>query len=108
MRVGLAGWKLFTAEDVDASSTFDVPAFIVDALREAAGSDGALVNATCIFIGADGARTANNANEVAHYEFGAALASDCMLDAMDALGAGRERDCGSATRWCAMASIRAS
>lgn len=88
MRVGLAGWKLFTAEDVDASSTFDVPAFIVDALREAAGSDGALVNATGIFIGADGARTANNANEVAHYEFGAALASDCMLDAMDALGAG--------------------
>lgn len=30
----------------------------------------------------------NNANEIAHYEFAAALASDCILDAMDALDEG--------------------
>lgn len=39
-------------------------------------------------IGKDGARTTNNANEIAHYEFGAALASDCMLDAMDLIDEG--------------------
>lgn len=96
-RVGVAGWKLFTAPGVDPSSTFDVPAFIIDALREAVGADGTLVNATDIFIGVDGARTTNNANEVAHYEFGAALASDSMLDALDALNVGvREMDLGDA------------
>ena len=41
-----------------------------------------------LFIGENGARVTNNANEIAHYEFAAALASDCILDAMDALDEG--------------------
>ena len=89
-RVGLAGWKLFTGEADRSLALFDAPAFVVDALRELIGETGALVNATGLFVGEDGVRGTNNANEIAHYEFGAALAGDCMLDAMDAVveGAG--------------------
>ena len=84
-RVGLAGWKLFTGEADKGLALFDAPAFIVDALCELVGQSGSLVNATALFVGEDGVRLTNNANEIAHYEYGAALAGDCMLDAMDAV-----------------------
>ncbi len=48
-----------------------------------------ITNETGLFIGENGARTTNNANEVAHYEFGAALASDAILDAMNEVEAGK-------------------
>ena len=86
-RVGIVGWKHFTSPAVDAGHALDVPSFIVEALREVVGA-GELVAAADVFIGEGGARTTNNANEIAHYEFGASLASDCMLDAMDALEVG--------------------
>lgn len=96
-RIGLAGWKLFTSPKENNASAFDLPAYIVDALRDIAGENGELVSAADVFIGPDGARLINNANEIAHYEYGAALASDCMLDAMDLLGEGvSELELGSA------------
>ena len=84
-RVGLADWKLFTGAADQGRALFGAPAFVVDALRELVGDTDSLVNATAIFTGEDGARETVNANEIAHYEFGAALAGDCMLDAMDAV-----------------------
>lgn len=84
-RVGIAGWKLFTSKIEDVQRMFDVPAYIVEAVREIAGD---VINATALFIGEDGVRTINNANEIAHYEYGAALASDAMMDAMDLLREG--------------------
>lgn len=87
-RVGAVGWKMFTSPHQDADASIDLPAFIVDELRCIIGSDGLLVNAADIFIGEGGARTTNNANELAHYEFGASLASDCVLDAMDSIEPG--------------------
>ena len=121
-RVGLAGWKLLREPSAGqgaggaakpsigdaaepsghraAAGLFDVPSFIVDAIKSAVGASpdggakaaggpaGELVNATDIFIGEDGARTASCADEVAHYEYGAALAWDSVLDAMDALEPG--------------------
>ncbi|MFS0838663.1 M24 family metallopeptidase [Paenibacillus sp. 1P03SA] len=49
-----------------------------------------LVNAAHLFIGGDGGvRTKNNANEIAHYEYGANLASTCMLRAMNEVEVGR-------------------
>ncbi|MBC8532097.1 M24 family metallopeptidase [Gehongia tenuis] len=86
-RIGIVGWKLFTSVVEENKRMFDVPAYIVETIREIAGN-AQLVNATALFIGEDGARVTNNANEIAHYEYGAALASDCMLDAMDKLEAG--------------------
>lgn len=81
-RVGIVGWKLFTSPIEDLPRMFDVPSYIVEEVKAIAGD---VVNATDIFIGPDGARTTNNANEIAHYEYGAALASDAMTDAMDRL-----------------------
>lgn len=87
MRTGLAGWKLFTAADGRNAKRFDVPSFITDAIRDVVGSE-YVQNATAIFIGPDGARRVNNANEIAHYEYGSALASDGMLRAMESIRPG--------------------
>ncbi|MGE0971633.1 M24 family metallopeptidase [Klebsiella sp. WOUb02] len=88
--IGLAGWKLFTGSADDTAQMFDIPAFIVDALRLAAGPQATLRNATGIFIAPDGgARTLNTANELAHYEYGANLASTAILTALNAIEPGK-------------------
>lgn len=86
-RTGIVGWKMFTSSIEKNEKMYEVPSFIIDAIRDIAG-DGNMTNKTRIFIGEDGVRTTNNANEIAHYEFGAALASDCMLDAMNLIEEG--------------------
>lgn len=96
-RTGLVGWKLFTGAADDALTMFDLPAFIVDAIRQAAGPDTALCNATGLFISPDtGVRTTNNANELAHYEYGANLASTAILTALNAIAPGKtEKEIGA-------------
>ena len=95
-RIGIAGWKHFTSRILDNRQLFDVPFYIVEAVWENAGTDGTVVNAADIFIGNKGVRCINTANELAHYEFGAALASDCILKAMDHLDIGvKETELGA-------------
>lgn len=95
-RVGIAGWKNFTSKKEENAQLFDVPAFIVDGIKDIVGATGEVWNATYLFIGNKGARCINNVNEIEHYEFGAALASDAMLNAMDALDVGvSEMELGS-------------
>lgn len=87
MTVGIVGWKLFTSQEEINSTLLDVPHYLVEAIRSTANC---IVNATDIFIDPQyGARITNNANEIAHYEFGASLASDGMLAAMDAIALGK-------------------
>ncbi|MDX6039290.1 M24 family metallopeptidase [Scandinavium lactucae] len=87
--LGLAGWKLFTGANDNTRQMFDIPSFIVDAIRDAApGAE--LRNATGVFISpASGARVINNANELAHYEYGANLASTAILRALNAVAPGK-------------------
>lgn len=86
--VGIVGWKLLRC--AGAETMFDVPGFIVEAVRTAAGDTGKVVNATGLFIDEVlGVRLVNNANEIAHYEFGAALASRCVLTTMDRFEPGK-------------------
>ncbi|GLC82293.1 M24 family metallopeptidase [Lacrimispora brassicae] len=87
-RIGLVGWKLFTSKLENNKKIYDIPSYIVDTIRNIVGNEELLSNETALFIGEGGARITNNANEIAHYEYGAALASDCMLDAMNKLKAG--------------------
>jgi Xaa-Pro aminopeptidase len=87
-RVGFVGWKNMTSRVDDVSNMYDVPSYIVESIRQVLGEDGKLSNETALFIGENGARTTNNCNEIAHYEYGAALASDCVLDAMDLIDEG--------------------
>lgn len=95
--IGIAGWKNFTSRFEDNKQLFDVPYYLVEAIRKLAGPDGSVVNATSLFIGENGARCTNNVNEIEHYEFGAALASDCMLAAMNIINVGtKETELGDA------------
>lgn len=83
--VGVVGWKMIP----EMTKQFDIPAFIVDTLAAQVGQE-KLINATNLFIGPkEGARVTNNANEIAHYEYGASLASDAVLEAMDGLEVGK-------------------
>ena len=96
-RIGVTGWKLFTAKTLNNAALFDLPSFVVDALRDFVGQQGALVNATGLLISPEeGIRTLNNANEIAHYEYGATLAGAAIFDALQAIEVGkRERDVGA-------------
>lgn len=89
LQVGLVGWKNFTSNLYDNKKIFDMPYFIVDSVKDIVGEQH-IYNATHMFINADyGVRATNNANEIAHYEFGSSLASDCILNAMNALEVGK-------------------
>ncbi len=87
-RVGVVGWKNFTSPMEDTKHMFDVPYFIVKNIIDIVGNEELVTNECSIFIGEHGVRCTNNANEVAHYEYYASLASDCMLDAMNAVEEG--------------------
>ena len=80
--IGVAGWKMFTSQVEDNSCLLDIPAYMDRAVRKIAG-DNCIKNSSHLFIGDGGVRTTNNANEIAHYEFGAALAGDCISDALE-------------------------
>ncbi|MCM3768121.1 Xaa-Pro peptidase family protein [Neobacillus niacini] len=85
-KIGLVGWKMFTSKVQDNDTLFDIPHFIVEAVRKAKHEYAKIVNAAYLFIRGDiGIRTTNNANEIAHYEYGANLASSCMLKALNAV-----------------------
>lgn len=89
-RIGIAGWKLFTGANEDNKSLFDIPTFIFQAIQKAVASDAVLLNATDVFISPQfGARVVNNANEIAHYEYGANLASSAALRALNAVETGK-------------------
>lgn len=89
-RVGIAGWKLFTGINDNNKSLFDIPTFIFLALQSALTPACELLNATDLFISPRmGARTTNNANEIAHYEYGANLASGAALTALNAIELGK-------------------
>lgn len=93
---GVAGWKLFRIDPQTDPYSFDVPAFILDAVRSVAGGKENVVNATDLFIAPEnGARCINNANEVAFYEYGANLASSSLMAALDAIAPGKsEKEIG--------------
>lgn len=87
--IGCVGWKCFTSRLDDNDALIDIPAFIVDAVRRI-NPDGKLRHAAGIFLDpVDGARIVMNANEVAHYEYGAGLASACVMDVLEAVEPGK-------------------
>ncbi|WP_313684757.1 M24 family metallopeptidase [Pantoea sp.] len=88
-RTGIAGWKLFSGLSA-SKQLFDVPAFVVDAVFQACGGKHNVINATGLFISPEtGVRIHNSAAEVAFYEYGANLASTCLLNALDAIEVGK-------------------
>lgn len=96
-KVGVVGWKLFKSSLYGNQKMFDLPYYVMDALQQTVSNREVLVNGTELFIGdAEGVRTVNNGNELAHYEYGANLASTCMLRTLNAVQVGkRESDLGA-------------
>ena len=87
-KIGLIGWKNFTSHVEDNHLLFDLPYFLVEALKTVCGK-AQFTNAAYLLIGENSVRTTNNANEFAHYEYGAALAGNCILKTMDRLKVGK-------------------
>lgn len=88
-QIGLVGWKLFTGNKENSMHLFDIPHFIVQGFKELLNNESQVINATSLFIGCEGVRTINNANEIVHYAYGAQLASRAILMAMDAVEVGK-------------------
>lgn len=87
-KIGIVGWKNFTNTVEDKQQIFDIPYFVMEALKEICPTV-KFLNSAYLFIGEHGARNTNNANEIAHYEFGATLAGNCMLEALDQFDVGK-------------------
>lgn len=86
--IGLIGWKMFTTKVQASELMIDMPYFIVDALKNSIGANASIVNAAHLLIGDNGARTTNNANELAHYEYGANLASKSLMRTLNSIELG--------------------
>jgi hypothetical protein len=78
-RVGCVGWKYFEAsEHPGGIHAIDLPAYLVDTLRQLCGYDG-VVNATaCMMSPVEGLRASCSASEIAYFEYTNVLASEGM------------------------------
>lgn len=71
-RIGVVGWKTFATPD-----RLDVPAWLADEIRAAAGASGRAENATGLFIdAADGLRVINEVDQLAVLEWASTRTSD--------------------------------
>jgi len=78
-RVGCIGWKYFAdSEHPNATHAIDLPAYLVDTLRDLAGGEN-VTNATHILMHPDtGLRTFCSPAEIAYFEYTNVLASEGM------------------------------
>lgn len=71
-RVGVAGWKSYAHPD-----WLEVPAYLVDTLRERVAPEGVVMNATGLFqAAADGLRTENEVEQLIAFEYAACHTSE--------------------------------
>jgi hypothetical protein len=94
-RVGTVGWKYYDDDAVDdPPHAIEIPAFIVDALRELSGDARLVRNATAIFMNPqDGLRNLNSVDQIAVFEWASIRTSSSALAVLRALREGvRERD----------------
>lgn len=86
-KVGVIGWKLFTSTSYQNQYLFDLPYYLIDTLKHL---EIELFNFSEVLISPEkGIRTVNNANEIANFEYGAALAGRSLLDALDHIDLGK-------------------
>src|SRR5882672_3989024 len=97
-RVGCAGWKPLDARLAGGgpsatTSAMEIPAYIVDALRDLSGSTERIVNANAIFVDpADGLRLRNEPEQVAAFEYASTRTSDGVRRLLQRLAPG-VREC---------------
>ncbi len=95
-RVGMIGWKEFTDR-----SKIEVPAFVVDAVRQATGADGVVENAGDLLTGAgDGLRVINEVEQLAAFEAAACHTSNGVRNLLFGLELGmRESEAVQLLAW---------
>ncbi len=76
-RVGGIGWKYYP-EFPDAAHALDLPAYLVDALRELAGRENVVNETALLMHPQDGMRASCSAAEIAYFEWSNTLASEAM------------------------------
>ena len=84
VRVGCVGWKYFGEGLLnDPDRAIEIPAYLVDALRELTGDRMHVVNATSIFMNpVDGLRLVSSADQIAQFEFASTRTSESILAAV--------------------------
>jgi hypothetical protein len=84
MRIGVAGWKMFGVGDPGATEAWlEIPAFLANLLIAAAGPNGAVHNATGIFMNPeDGLRAINDVDQLACFEFATTFSSQAVLNVL--------------------------
>ena len=89
-RIGCAGWKYFTAnEHPSADNAIEIPAYIVDTLREISSFE-QVVNATHIFMHpGHGLRARCSASEIALFEFSGVMSSEGMKNFLHLIEPGK-------------------
>ncbi|MCI8556389.1 MAG: hypothetical protein HFI19_01225 [Lachnospiraceae bacterium] len=88
-RIGVCGWKLFP-EHEGTNGYLDIPWYLIKELSNQTEGIHCLTDANGIFIHPrDGLRTVNEAEQISYFEYGAALTSNKMLDALDAMEPGK-------------------
>ena len=86
-RVGMVGWKLIYPY-YGTKETFDIPSYLVDAVKKIVGEEN-VENATDMFIHPEyGVRIINTAEDIAYYEYGAAYASQTLMDMIEVIQPG--------------------
>jgi hypothetical protein len=95
-RVGVAGWKTYAHPGMS-----DLPAYLLDELRDLVGGGGAVENATDLFIDpADGLRVINEPEQIAALEWASCQTSSGMRSLLAGLRPGvTERDAVALLGW---------
>lgn len=94
--VGTIGWKTYADP-----GAIELPAFIVDTLRDAVGQSGSVSNAGALLIDArDGMRVVNEVEQLAAFEWSACQTSQGVRRLLDGLRPGMtERECVALLGW---------
>jgi Xaa-Pro aminopeptidase len=89
-KVGCAGWKTQSASMIGLKSeAIEIPAYIVDLLRDLSGTKENITNVNDIFMNnTDGLRIINEPEQIAFFEYAATVTSDGMLNFLKNLRAG--------------------
>lgn len=88
-KVGLIGWKMFTSTIYENSDLFDIPYFIVNELKKYVAQGKVFNFSPALLSPHEGIRTIHNANEIAHYEYGATLAGSRLYHALQNIEVGK-------------------
>jgi len=104
-RIGCVGWKTYTralldagdgagrADATDGDVAIDVPAFVVDVLRDLVGPRGAVVNSTGILTAVDGGlRTINEPEQIRLFEYAACITSSGVMSLLRRVRPGVRED----------------